>query len=68
MNSHQLGELLQLLTIVHHVPGRIRLRLVSVEHAQTCGSGIDDVQRFTTVPQQVQGCVCRLSMGWLCPV
>ena len=55
MNSHQLGELLQLLAIAHHIPGRIRLKLVSVQQAQARGLDLTDVERFTTALRQVAG-------------
>lgn len=55
MNSHKLAELLQLLAIAHHIPGRLRLKLVSVEQAQASGLALEHVERFTTALRLVDG-------------
>ena len=55
MNSPKLAELLQLLAIAHHIPGRLRLRLVNVEQAQGRGLTLEDVERFSTALRQLDG-------------
>ncbi len=54
-NSHKLAELLQLLVIAHHIPGRLRLNLVSVEQAQASGLALEDVERCTTALRLLDG-------------
>jgi hypothetical protein len=55
MNSHKVSELLQLLAIAHHVPGRVRLKLLSVEQALARGLTLDDVERLTEALCQLEG-------------
>lgn len=55
MNSYKLSDLLQLLGIAHHIPGRIRLKVLSVEQAQARGLGLDDVERFLSALRQIEG-------------
>jgi hypothetical protein len=55
LNQQQLQDFLQLLSIAHHIPGRIRLKLEKPQEAQDFGLGINDATKFVEALRKSQG-------------
>lgn len=55
MNQQRLRDFLQLLSIAHHIPGRVRLKLEKPQEAQEFGLSIDDATKFTEALRQSKG-------------
>jgi len=55
LDQQKLQNFLQLLSIAHHIPGRVRLKLEKPQEAQGFGLGINDATRFTEALRQSKG-------------
>ena len=55
MNQQRLRDFLQLLSIAHHIPGRVRLKLEKPQEAQEFGLSINDATRFAEALRKAKG-------------
>lgn len=55
LNQQRLQDFLQLLSIAHHIPGRVRLKLEKPQEAQEFGLGINDASKFVEALRQSKG-------------
>jgi len=55
LNQQQLRDFLQLLSIAHHIPGRVRLKLEKPQEAQEFGLSINDATRFAEALRKAKG-------------
>jgi hypothetical protein len=55
LNEQRLRDFLQLLSIAHHIPGRVRLKLEKPQEAQEFGLGINDATKFAEALRKAKG-------------
>jgi acetylornithine deacetylase/succinyl-diaminopimelate desuccinylase-like protein len=55
LNQQRLRDFLQLLSIAHHIPGRVRLKLEKPQAAQEFGLDINDATKFAEALRKVKG-------------
>ena len=55
LNQERLENVRQILAIVHHIPGRVRIKLKSSQEAAQLGLHSNDLQHFIGVLREIEG-------------